>query len=91
MYIVKYGEYVGTDAVIMFIEDAIQPYHPRGMNYDQDATLEDLDARRLTYKTKIRGAVFSKLGSGISGAWPLIVIGIFGIAVLMAFVGGGGI
>ena len=89
MYITKYGEYVGTDAVIMFLEDAIQPYHPRGMNYDQDATLEDLDGRRFTYKSVFKGGIFAKLGSGIADAWPLIVISIFGLAVLLAFMNGG--
>ena len=92
MFITRYGEFDGTDAIIIFKENAIQPYHPRGINYDQDATLEDLDARRLTYKSPIRGGIFAKLGNSLNGwLWPVLVIGIFGLAVALAFLNGGGI
>lgn len=75
----------------MYIDDAIQPYHPRGMNYDQDATLEDIDNRKLTYKKRLLGGgAIAKLGAGLSGAWwPLLVIAIFGGIVALAFLNGG--
>jgi hypothetical protein len=87
----KYGENAGTDDIIMYIDDAIQPYHPRGMNYDQDATLEDIDNRKLTYKKRLLGGgAIAKLGAGLSGAWwPLLVIAIFGGIVALAFLNGG--
>ena len=89
MFVTKYGEYDGTDEVIMFIEEAIQPYHPRGMNYDQDATLMDIDARKFTYNSILKGGVFAKLSSGLSGQlWPIVVLGVAGVAVLFGFLGG---
>lgn len=82
----KYGENAGTDAIIMYKEDGIQPYHGRGMNYNQDYTLMDLDARKFTYKGMFKGGIFAKLGAGLAGAyWPLLVLIIAGVFIGMAF------
>ena len=84
----KYGENAGTDAIIMYKEDAIQPYHGRGMNYTQDATLMDLDARKFTYRGMFKGGIFGKLGAGLlDNYWPLLVLGIAGAIIAMAFLG----
>ena len=87
MRIKKYGEDFGTDAVIIFKEESIQPYHPIDMSYNQDDTLMDIDARKFTYKNKLKGSIFSKFGN-IGGAWwPIIVIGVTIIVVALAFLG----
>ena len=89
MFVTKYGEFDGTDEVIIFREESIQPYHPRGMNYDQDATLMDIDARKFTYKSVFKSSIFAKLGGAfLDHYWPVVVIGISGIVVLFAFMGG---
>ena len=82
----RYGENDGTDAIIMFKEDGIQPYHGCGMNYNQDCTLMDLDARKFTYRGMFKGGIFGKLGAGLMGNyWPLLVLAITGFFVAMAF------
>ena len=88
MFITKYGEYDGTDEIIMFIEEAIQPYHPKNMSYDQDDTMMDIDARKFTYGGILKGGFFAKLSNGLAGQmWPLIVVAVAGIAVLYGFLG----
>lgn len=86
MRIKKYGEDAGTDAVIIFKEESIQPYHPVDMSYNQDDTLMDIDARKFTYKSKLKGSIFSKFGS-MGDWWPALVVvislAVVGLAFLM--------
>lgn len=86
MRVKKYGEDWGTDAVIIFNEESLQPYHPRDMSYSQDDTLMDIDARKFTYKSKVKGSIFSKF-SGVNGWWPVLVVGIALAVVAFAFLG----
>lgn len=86
MRIKKYDEDAGTDAVIIFKEESIQPYHPVDMSYNQDDTLMDIDARKFTYKSKLKGSIFSKFGS-VGDWWPALVVvislAVVGLAFLM--------
>lgn len=86
MRIKKYGENAGTDAVIIFPEEGLQPYHPVDMSYDQDDTLMDLDARKFTYRSKLKGSIFSRFG-GFNNWWPVLVVGIALAVVAFAFLG----
>lgn len=86
MRIKKYGENAGTDAVIIFAEESLQPYHPVDMSYNQDDTLMDIDARKFTYKSKLKGSIFSRFG-GFNNWWPVLVVGIALAVVAFAFLG----
>lgn len=86
MRINKYGESAGTDAVIIFTEECLQPYHPKDMSYNQDDILMAIDSRKFTYKSKIKGRIWDKFGN-FNAWWPVLVIGIALAAVGFTFLG----
>lgn len=90
MFVTKYDEPgYETDEVIIFPEESLQPYHPVSMSYDQDDILMGIDARKFTYNSIFKSSIFGKLGGAfLDHYWPIVVLGVTGIVVLFAFMGG---
>lgn len=85
----KYGEAVGTDDIIMFMEDSRVPYESKNPElYNQDHILEGIDARKFAYRKKPKWGIWGKVsGKNFEKWWPLLVLAIFGILIAAAFMG----
>lgn len=85
--VIKFGEVCPTDECIIFKEGSLTPYHHHDctVSYLPDDLMAEIDSEKITYKSKM-GKFFGNLDA--QKLWPIIVIGVAGIAVIGAFIGG---
>lgn len=94
MRIVKDGLQKESEEVIVFAENHLEPYHDRGVPFDQDVILAEIDEHKHTLPRSAFGKFKAFIGtSGRVGRsiWPYLGVIIGGIVVVWAIVSSGGI
>lgn len=94
MRIIKNGLQRESEEVIIFAENHLEPYHTKGVPFDQDVILAEIDEHKHTLpKTafgKFKAFITSSAGAGRK-LWPYLGVIIGGIVVLFAIISSGGI
>lgn len=83
------GEFLGVEAVIVYDENATEPYHHRSVDYRNDSTLMDIDEHKLMSPRRLWGgkaaAYFRAMREGWGQIAAFIPLAVGGIVLLYAF------
>ena len=78
-----------SDEVIVFPENALSPFHDRGVPYDQDQILAEIDEHKFTESNGLLHQFRGVIGVARS-LYPYIGLIIAGVVVVYALIVGGG-